>query len=396
MNILYIHQYFKTPEEGGGTRSYWIAKELISQGHNVFLITSRNNMIKDIERETIDGIKVLFLSVNYNQKMSILLRTYSFVKFAFKSAYFSVKLANKIDLVYASSTPITVGFPALILKFFKKKPYIFEVRDLWPEFIIQVGGLKNILIISLLQLFEKIIYKNAIGLVTLSPGMFLGVSKIVPNSKTIMIPNMSKPKVFYPRNKNFALLQQEIKNYEINDEIFRVIYFGSLGIANGLIDLIKIFPKEKKYHLIILGSGSEEQNLKNYIFTNKIKNIFIISSMSMTETSEIVNCCDSSIVTFKQIPILDTNSPNKLFDSFSAGKPILLNSKGWTKELIEYKNCGFHFELDDEFDLLNKINLLKDKDRYKIMSSNSRCLALKEFDKDILTKKIVNFINNTI
>ena len=118
--------------------------------------------------------------------------------------------------------------------------------------------------------------------------------------------------------------------------------------------------------------------------------------MSMTETSEIVNCCDSSIVTFKQIPILDTNSPNKLFDSFSAGKPILLNSKGWTKELIEYKNCGFHFELDDEFDLLNKINLLKDKDRYKIMSSNSRCLALKEFDKDILTKKIVNFINNTI
>lgn len=130
MNILYIHQYFKTPSQPGGTRSYWIAQELIKQGHSVTMITSNPNATIEREEKEIDGIKVIYLKEAYSQDMSIRKRLSSFVGFVWKS----IKEARKhkdAELVIATSTPLTVGVTALYLKWFKKKPYIFEVRDLY-------------------------------------------------------------------------------------------------------------------------------------------------------------------------------------------------------------------------------------------------------------------------
>jgi len=131
-HILYIHQYFKTPEEPGGTRSYWIAKELISQGYKVTMLTTSNSISDSIVRKKISGIDVIYLKVLYDQKMSVFLRFISFLKFMVLSTYHAYKIKN-IDLVIATSTPLSVGFPAFFLNKIKKLPYIFEVRDLWPE-----------------------------------------------------------------------------------------------------------------------------------------------------------------------------------------------------------------------------------------------------------------------
>src|SRR5699024_4961680 len=132
MNILYIHQYFYTPKEPGGTRSYWVARELIKNGHQVTMITADKSAAEARREEIIDGIKVVYLKTFYSQSMSVGKRLKAFMSFVQKSIKESNTHLN-IDLVIATSTPLTVGITALYLTRFKKWPYLFEVRDLWPE-----------------------------------------------------------------------------------------------------------------------------------------------------------------------------------------------------------------------------------------------------------------------
>src|SRR5690606_3679317 len=147
MNILYIHQYFKTPAEPGGTRSYWVSQELIRNGHEVTIITADPKAIQKRREAIVDGIKVIYEKEAYNQSMSIAVRLKSFLGFVWKSVA-EVRKQKDIDLVIATSTPLTVGITALYMKWFKKVPYIFEVRDLWPEVPIQMGAFKSPLIVK--------------------------------------------------------------------------------------------------------------------------------------------------------------------------------------------------------------------------------------------------------
>ncbi len=142
MNILYIHQYFVTPQEPGGTRSYWLAQELIKNGHKVTMLTSSSKFSEDIKVVNIDGIEVVYIKEDYDQNMSVSRRLKAFLKFMYKSSVVGLKQKD-IDLVIATSTPLTIGIPALILKWFKKKPFVFEVSDLWPEVPIKIGAIKN-------------------------------------------------------------------------------------------------------------------------------------------------------------------------------------------------------------------------------------------------------------
>ena len=199
MKIIYIHQYFKTPNESGGTRSYWIATELVKCNHKVVVITSKNDMDVSVKKEIINNIVIIYLNVPYSNEMGFIMRLRSFLVFMLKSCYYTLK-EKGVNLVFATSTPLTVGVPALIMKWFKKIPYVFEVRDLWPEVPIQMGALNNPLLKRGATLLEKIIYKNSSHIIALSPGMREGVLKYVKNKKKVsLIPNMSKVDVFYPR-----------------------------------------------------------------------------------------------------------------------------------------------------------------------------------------------------
>ena len=160
MNILYIHQYFLTPQEPGGTRSYWLAQELIKNGHQVTMITSSTKFKEEMKEIMVDNIKVIYLKEDYDQNMSITRRLKAFINFMYKSSRIGLQQKN-IDLVIATSTPLTIGIPALLLKWFKGIPYIFEVRDLWPEVPIQMGEITNPIIIRVLRSFEKLIYKRS-------------------------------------------------------------------------------------------------------------------------------------------------------------------------------------------------------------------------------------------
>ena len=257
MNLLYIHQYFQTPRDPGGTRSYWISKELIEQGHRVTMLTTSTNIDSKLERINIDGIDVVYLKVPYSQNMSIFRRLLSFVGFMF----FSTKVAlqeKDVDLVIATSTPLTIGFPALVIKKFRKIPFLFEVRDLWPEVPIQMGGLNNKLVVKLAVWFEKAIYKNAKHIVALSPGMKEGVIKTgITEEKVTMIPNMSKVDIFGLRDKRVELYSK----LGLQPDSFKVVYFGAMGIANGMdyiIEGISLLTDNNDIEYLFIGDGSTQ------------------------------------------------------------------------------------------------------------------------------------------
>lgn len=392
MKILYIHQYFTIPTEPGGTRSYWISRELIKQGHQVTMLTTSSKIDSKIKRVNIDGIDVIYLKVPYSQYMSIFKRALSFVSFMLKSTRIALK-EKKVKLMIATSTPLTIGFPALIVKKIKKTPFIFEVRDLWPEVPIQMGGLNNKLLIKLALWFEKTIYKNAIHIVALSPGMLDGVVKRDIHSKKVsMIPNMSKIDVFGSRDKDVSLFDK----LKLKPNTFKIVYFGAMGIANGMdyiIEGIKNLKDNKEIEFVFMGGGATEPVLKDKCEKLDIKNTHFIGGFALEELSEIVNLCDISLVTFADLPILATNSPNKLFDSLSAGKPIIVNSPGWTKDLVEIHECGLFVDPKNPQDLANKIIYLKENPEIaKKMGLNSRKLAETKYDKSILCREFADVV----
>ena len=398
MHILYIHQYFKTPEESGATRSYWFAKKLVEEGHQVTMITSTMSLNTRSREELIEGIRVIYLNNKYSQHLSSLQKIWSFSKFFFKSFIKACSIKN-VDLVFATSTPLTVGATALAVKWFKRKEYVFEVRDLWPEFPIQIGAVKNKLLIRVLKKLEKTIYINAKHIIALSPGMEDGIlaCNIDPN-KVSMIPNMSKPDLFYPRNKSMRIIEQ----LNIDEKKLNVIHFGAMGVANGLeylLDVARLAQEQQctHIHFYIVGDGATLPKLKKTAEELKLTNVSFPGHYNLFEMSEIVNCCDVSLVSFKDLPILYTNSPNKLFDSLSAGKPIIVNSGGWTKDLVEKYKCGYYVNPNNSQELVDLLRSLDvNSKEYKEMCLNSRKISIDIFDKKILCDKYYKVISTCI
>lgn len=396
MHILYIHQYFNTPKVPGGTRSYWISQELIKRGHQVTMITTARKGFEPGEQD-VDGIHVVFVKNEYSQYMSAPRKVLSFVNFL-RLAIKEAAKQKDIDIVYATSTPLTIGYVAMRLKAKRKWPYVFEVRDLWPEFPIQIGAIRNKLAIWYLRRLERHIYERSEHVVALSPGMQEGVvASGTPKEKTSMIPNMSKPDKFYPREPNMDIA----KKFGVDTTKFNLIHFGSMGKANGLkyiIDAARIMQDKgvEDVNYVFMGGGATEPKLKKMVEEQGLKNVQFLGLHPMDTLSEVVNLCDASITSFMNLPILKTNSPNKLFDSLSAGKPIIVNSAGWTKDLVEKDDCGFFVAPEKPEDLVEKLLQYKDdKETLERWGKNARKLSINVFDKAILSAKVADVIEET-
>lgn len=394
MKILYIHQYFVTPQEPGATRSYWISRELVNRGHHVTVITGNSESKHDPGRFDRDGIDVIYVNNLYNNSQTKLQKVWSFLKFIFQSTAIAMKEKN-VDLVYATSTPLTIGAVALLLRSLKGWRYVFEVRDLWPEFPIQVGAVKNPGLIWLLRKFEKRIYKRAEHVVALSPGMQEGVLKAgTPKEKTSMIPNMSKPDIFFPHETNMEV----VSRFNLDLTKFNVIHFGMMGVANGLTYIIEAarILKEKgdrTVNFLFMGHGATLIELERLVVEYNLSNVQFLGHHPVGLVAEVTNCCGASITSFKNLPILATNSPNKLFDSLSAGKPIIVNSAGWTKDLVEKDDCGFYVDPERPEELAERLLEIKDnKELLNHWGRNARRLSETKYDKSILSAKVADLL----
>lgn len=391
MKIVYLHQYFLTPEQGGAIRSYHLAKALVEAGHEVEMITSHNHA--HYHYVNIEGIKVHYLPVYYENNLGFFGRIRSFLKFMYR-AYEMATDIEEVDYCYATSTPLTIGLIALWLRRLHRIKYDFEVRDLWPEAPIQMGVIKNFFLKKCLFHLEKKIYSKAERIIALSPGIMEGIRMKVPDKEVHLIPNFSDCVFFHPEEKS-PMLEEK---FSVKGK-FVISYFGALGKANHLEYLLEAAKEAAQYplpdiHFIIAGKGSELVMIKEKVKNYQLHNISFVGFINKNSLHEMLNVTDAVYISFAKKPILETNSPNKFFDGLASGKLCISNTKGWMRELIEKHECGFYYDPEDPAAFINKLMpFLNNQTILKKAQTNARKLAETEFSKDMMTEKFVRIMN---
>ena len=403
MKIIYLHQYFNTNEMPGSTRSFELSKRLVENGHRVYLITSKRDdyQLQKNGWTKENGIDVYWTPVSYSNKMGFLRRIFSFLLFSIKSL--KVTLSIDADIIYATSTPLTIAIPAIIYSRIKAKPMIFEVRDLWPEIPIAVGALKSPFTRFLALYLEKLAYKNSKKIIALSDGMRSGIiKKGYPANKINVITNLSNTRAYeeIDKNKDYGI---RIHNYYPEPLDKLVIYTGAFGHVNDVNYLIKIAGAIKninnKIKFIIAGEGVEQQNIYSTSKELGVLNssVFIIDPLEKSKIPLLYSKASIVSSLFINLEELWNNSANKFFDGLAAGKPIMINYSGWQRSLLEKYNAGFYVPFDDYLkgaEILNKI--VNNNYLNKNMGHAAKKLANKHFAIDAQYPKFEKTLKSVI
>ena len=403
MKIIYLHQYFNTNEMPGSTRSFELSKRLVQNGHKVYLITSKRDdyQLQKNGWTKENGIDVYWTPVSYSNKMGFLRRIFSFLLFSIKSL--KVTLSIDADIIYATSTPLTIAIPAIIYSKLKSKPMIFEVRDLWPEIPIAVGALKSPFTRFLALYLEKLAYKNSKKIIALSDGMRSGIiKKGYPANKINVITNLSNTRAYeeIDKNKDYGI---KIHNYYPEPLDKLVIYTGAFGHVNDVNYLIKIAGAIKninnKIKFIVAGEGVEQQNIYSTSKELGVLNssVFIIDPLEKSKIPLLYSKASIVSSLFINLEELWNNSANKFFDGLAAGKPIMINYSGWQRSLLEKYNAGFYVPFDDYLkgaEILNKI--VKNNELSKNMGHAAKKLANKHFAIDAQYPKFEKTLKSVI
>lgn len=395
MKLLYIHQYFHFPEQSGGTRSYDLATSFVKRGIQVEMISannvSGNKKWCEFER---DGIKFHMLNCPYDNKMSFSRRIISFISFMCNASIKALQI--NCDCVLATSTPLTVAIPALVRKWIKKTPYVFEVRDVWPEVPIKMGIIKNKIAIKFLYWFEKLVYKNANAIVPLSIGMDKNIKKRYPNNKSIVIPNISEISRFLNVIETVPI-NVPIKNKKI------VLYAGAISIVNGIkyvVDLacetLKVDPNIVYF---IFGNGRDKEDVQKYAKEKGVwkVNFFIFNPVKKNDLPYLYSIATVGSSFVIDNSVLWDNSANKYFDTLAASKPIVINYKGWQAEDIRKNNVGYILSPQVNEDEANKfIRYINNDELLKKQSINAHLLATKEYSLEVAVEKYLKIFNELI
>jgi glycosyltransferase involved in cell wall biosynthesis len=399
MHILYYHQHFSTPQGATGTRSYEMARRLIRNNHKVTMICGSSEIghtgligpfKNGMRKGFIDGIDVVEFQLPYSNKDSFLKRSITFFRFAYKSIVWALK--QPYDLVFATSTPLTAGIPGIVATIIRRKPFVFEVRDLWPELPKKMGVIKNTWIIFAMQVLEWLSYHSAKTCIGLSPGIVQGIQKQgIDDEQITMVPNGCDIQSIGP-----------IKKYDPNKQKFTAIFAGAHGIANGLdkvLDAASVLKKMKRHDICIkfIGDGKLKQELQQRAIHEKLDNCVFHDPIPKTELIKELKQADIGLMILANVPAFYYGtSPNKFFDYISCGLPVVNNYPGWLADLITTHHCGCAVPPDNP-DLLARalITLVDHPIRLKKMGMNSRKLAETQFDRDMLAKKWIAWVEKT-
>jgi len=395
MKIIYLHQYFNTPQMPGATRSYEMARRLVAAGHEVHIVTSwrdshsprKGGWSKTEEA----GIHVHWLPVPYSNAMRSRQRLKAFCTFAFRAAPKAVAL--KGDVVFATSTPLTIAIPGVYAAKRNRIPMVFEVRDLWPELPIAMGVLNNRGAIAAARWLERFAYRNATRVVALSPGMRDGVVRTgYPEERVHVIPNSADLELFdVPPEVGQEFRAQ---HHWLGDRPL-ILYAGALGQINGVDYLVRVASSMKRIaphvRFLILGQGAEEAKVRQWASESGVldSTLFMWKEVPKAEMPAVLSAATMATSLFIDLPAMRANSANKFFDALAAGRPITINYGGWQAELIEEHGCGLVLDPNDPQAAAEQLaSVVRDRGWLEQAGQNARALAEGRFSRDKLAHEL--------
>jgi len=404
MKILLINQAFVSPNEPGHTRHFEMAQFLRARRHELVIVASdlnyqtgqRTVTRKGIFAEqVIDGVRVLRAYIYPALHRSYFWRIVSFFSFMFSSVWTALQVKD-VDLVMGTTPPIFQAVSAWFVAWIRRKPFLLEVRDLWPEFGVSMGVLTNPVLIALGRWLEKFLYARATHILVNSPAYKeYMIAKDVPGNKITFIAYGTNVDMFNPQ-VNGSSIRRELG---LQDK-FVVLYAGALGQANDIDTILRAAGRlngEDKTCFVLFGDGKERPRLQSEAERMKLSNVIFAGVRAKKDMPLVVASADVCLAILQNIPMFRTTYPNKVFDYMAAGRATVLVIDGVSRELIESSSGGVFVQPGDDEMLAKKIlELSKDLQRVQQMGQNARDYLVKHLDRrdkldetlDLLTKLV--------
>lgn len=402
MIIVYIHQYFNTPAMAGGTRSYEMARRLVRFGHEVHMITTDRSTGDERDgrsrrrrqgwtRTEEAGIHVHWLPAPYANRMSYRDRLRSFLRFALTASPQAKRL--RPDVVFATSTPLTVALPAVYAAKRNRVPMVFEVRDLWPELPIAVGALKNPVMIAAARWLERFAYRHSRRIVALSPGMKDGiVANGYPPENVSVIPNSCDFELF---DIDPQAGREFRRRHEWLGDRPLVVYTGALGLLNGVDFLARVAAgvrdRDAEVRFLVVGTGQEEKKVRQTAADLGVldRTFFMIPSLPKHDMPALLSAANIATSLFIDLKEMWANSANKFFDALAAGRPIAINYGGWHADLLTTSEAGLVLDVNDPVAAADRlVGALRDPQWLHRAGSAARQLGRDRFNRDDLATQL--------
>lgn len=411
MNILLIHQYYLEKNDGGGSRWNEMTKMWAAEGHTITVLAGMVHYASGKKNERYkglftfvdpfdEGITVVRSHVSEAYNVSFLGRLWAYFSFVFSSIYAGLfKTKGKFDIIVVTSPPLFVGATAYVLSRLKRTPFIFEVRDLWPESAIDTGVLKNKFIIRLAYWVEAFLYKKAAKINVLTPAFRKKLidDKGVPADKVIYIPNAA----------DFGLSDSLLSRFDVAafrrshglEGRFVITYVGAHGIANHLIQVIQTAELLKDSHPEVLfqliGEGMEKPMLKQEAEKRGLTNIRFVDSVPKATVFEYILASDLGTSILKKNDTFKTVYSNKTFDYMACKKPVLMLIDGVSRELVEEARCGMYVEPENPQLFADTIKMYMERGRDLIeeQGENGYKFAKTKFDRAFLAAEYLKEIS---
>jgi len=389
MKILLLNQAFVSPDEPGHTRHFEMAQYLRGQGHELVIVASDLNYQtgqRTVERhglfteQMIDGVRVLRSYIYPTLHRSYFWRIVSFFSFMFSSVWAALSVKDA-DLIMGTTPQIFQAVSAWFVAFVRNKPFLLEVRDLWPEFGVSMGVIRNPVVIALARWLEKFLYARATHILVNSPAYKeYMLAKGVPAGKITFIPYGTDVDMFNPGVDGLAVR----KKLGLEDK-FVVLYAGALGQANDIYTVLcaaKHLNDEQNIRFVFWGDGKERPNLQSEAERLKLENVIFAGVCPKKEMPFVIASSDVCLAILQNVPMFRTTYPNKVFDYMAAARATVLVIDGVIREVIESSKGGVFVEPANH-ELLAKtiLELSRDPQRVQQMGENARIYLVKNLDR---------------
>ncbi|MBC8755329.1 glycosyltransferase family 4 protein [Kordia sp. YSTF-M3] len=413
MRILLIHQYFLEKGDGGGSRFNEMTQVWANQGHDITVLAGMvhyttgkkadryKGKLTFKDEQFYDKVDVLRCHVSESYNVSFIGRLWAYFSFVFSSIYAGLfKTKGKYDVIVVTSPPLFVGITAYVLSKIKRVPFVFEIRDLWPESAIDTGVLKNGMIIKFAFWFEKFIYKRAKLINVLTPAFRdkLIQDKKVPAEKIIFIPNAADFSLAEKIQEDFDA-EAFKKELGLSDK-FVITYVGAHGVANHLIQLIDAAEKLTDTNIVfqLIGAGMRKEALIEEAKKRNLSNVIFRDPVSKQEVFKYILASDVGASVLKKVDTFKTIYSNKTFDYMSCKRPILLAIDGVSRELVHNAKCGVYVEPENSDAIVKGAKELANKSAAEIqqMGEDGYAFAKAHFDRDKLAKEYTNKIQGIL
>jgi len=404
MKILYFHQYFATPRGAGGIRSYEMARRAVAHGHQVLMVcgsavhgnTGLSSPFNNGRRRGyVDGIEVLEFNLAYSNRHGFIRRTAIFFRFALLSIV--VSLTEEYDLVFATSTPLTAGIPGAFARWLRRKPFVFEVRDLWPELPRAMGVIRNPLVLWAMSVLEWVSYRSAVRLVGLAPGIVDGiVRRGVDRARIALIPNGCDFDVFPGREAPW-------RPAGVAPGDLLAVFAGAHGIANGLDAVVDAATELQRrgrddIKIVLIGDGKLKPRLQQRAAERGLSDLIFHEPVSKRQLASLLVATDVGLQILDNVPAFyDGTSPNKFFDYLAAGLPILINYPGWLADLVQECQCGYAVPPESPQAFADALeHAAKHRADLPPMGMRASHLAHGRFDREVLADSFVGWLEGAV